>query len=62
MTLTAIPFENLVAGKMDTEQAEIFAMYRETNGLLQEFASPLNLYWYYYVSSYYGYRKMKRLP
>ena len=32
-------------------------MYRETNGLLQEFASPLNLYWYYYVSSYYGYRK-----
>ncbi len=57
VTLTAIPLENLVAGKMDTEQAEIFAMYRETNGLLQEFASPLNLYWYYYVSSYYGYRK-----
>ena len=58
VTLTAIPLESLVAGKMDTEQAEIFAMYRETNGLLQEFASPLNLYWYYYVSSYYGYRKM----
>ena len=57
VTLTAIPLENLVSGKMDTEQAEIFAMYRETNGLLQEFASPLNLYWYYYVSSYYGYRK-----
>jgi len=57
VTLTVIPLENLVAGKMDTEQAEIFAMYRETNGLLQEFSSPLNLYWYYYVSSYYGYRK-----
>ncbi|MDO4308541.1 MAG: peptidoglycan DD-metalloendopeptidase family protein [Eubacteriales bacterium] len=57
VTLTVIPLENLVSGKMDTEQAEIFAMYRETNGLLQEFASPLNLYWYYYVSSYYGYRK-----
>lgn len=57
VTLTTIPLENLVSGKMDTEQAEIFAMYRETNGLLQEFASPLNLYWYYYVSSYYGYRK-----
>lgn len=42
---------------MDTEQAEIFAMYGETGGLLQEFASPLDLYWYYYVSSYYGYRK-----
>ena len=57
VTLTVIPLESLVAGKMDTEQAEIFAMYGETNGLLQEFASPLNLYWYYYVSSYYGYRK-----
>lgn len=57
VTLTVIPLESLVSGKMDTEQAEIFVMYRETNGLLQEFASPLNLYWYYYVSSYYGYRK-----
>ena len=57
VTLTVIPLESLVSGKMDTEQTEIFAMYRETNGLLQEFASPLNLYWYYYVSSYYGYRK-----
>lgn len=57
VTLTVIPLESLVSGKMDTEQAENFAMYGETNGLLQEFASPLNLYWYYYVSSYYGYRK-----
>ncbi|MCM1126623.1 MAG: peptidoglycan DD-metalloendopeptidase family protein [Lachnospiraceae bacterium] len=57
VTLTVIPLESLAAGKMDAEQAEIFAMYGETNGLLQEFASPLNLYWYYYVSSYYGYRK-----
>ena len=57
VTLTVIPLENLAAGKMDTEQAEIFAMYGETGGLLQEFASPLDLYWYYYVSSYYGYRK-----
>ena len=57
VTLTVIPLESLISGEMDTEQAEIFAMYGETNGLLQEFASPLNLYWYYYVSSYYGYRK-----
>ena len=57
VTLTAIPLESLAVGKMDTEQAEIFAMYGETNGLLQEFATPLDLYWYYYVSSYYGYRK-----
>ena len=32
-------------------------MYRTTGGLLQEFSSPLNLDWYGYVSSYYGYRK-----
>ncbi len=57
VTLTVIPLESLAAGKMDTEQAEIFALYGETGGLLQEFASPLDLYWYYYVSSYYGYRK-----
>lgn len=57
VTLTVIPLESLVAGKMDTEQAEIFALYGETGGLLQEFASPLDLYWYYYVSGYYGYRK-----
>lgn len=57
VTLTVIPLESLITGKMDTEQAEIFALYRETGGLLQEFASPLDLYWYYYVSSHYGYRK-----
>lgn len=42
---------------MDIEQAEIYGMYAETKGLLQEFDSPLNLYWYNYISSYYGYRK-----
>lgn len=57
VTLTVMPLEGIVSGKMDTEQAGIFAMYGETGGLLQEFASPLSLYWYYYVSSYYGYRK-----
>lgn len=57
VVLTVKPLETIAAGKMDTEQKEIFAMYGETGGLLQEFASPLNLYWYHYVSSYYGYRK-----
>jgi cell wall-associated NlpC family hydrolase len=32
-------------------------MYMETRGGLQLFASPVDYYWYYYVSSYYGYRK-----
>ena len=55
--LTVKPLETIVAGKMDAEQTEIFAMYAETGGLLQQFASPLDLYWYNYISSYYGYRK-----
>ena len=57
VVLTVKPLETIAAGKMDAEQTEIFAMYSETGGLLQEFASPVDLYWYNYVSSYYGYRK-----
>ena len=57
VTLTVTPLETIVEGKMDTEQKEFYDMYRETGGLLQEFDTPLMLYWYQYVSSYYGYRK-----
>lgn len=57
VVLTVKPLETITVGKMDTEQAEIYGMYAETKGLLQEFDSPLNLYWYNYISSYYGYRK-----
>lgn len=57
IVLTVKPLETIVAGKMDAEQTEIYAMYAETGGLLQQFASPLDLYWYNYISSYYGYRK-----
>ena len=57
VVLTVKPLETIVAGKMDAEQTEIYAMYAETGGFLQQFASPLDLYWYNYISSYYGYRK-----
>ncbi len=57
VVLTVKPLETIVAERMDTEQTEIFAMYAETGGLLQQFASPVDLYWYNYISSYYGYRK-----
>ena len=56
-TLTVIPLESIVAGHMDTEQAEIFAAYTETKGGLQVVGTPVDYYWYYYISSYYGYRK-----
>jgi len=57
VTLTVTPLESIVAGLMDSEQTEIFGAYTETKGGLQVFASPVDYYWYYYISSYYGYRK-----
>lgn len=57
VVLTVKPLETIAAGKMDAEQKETYGMYAETKGLLQEFSSPLKLYWYNYISSYYGYRK-----
>lgn len=57
VTLTVTPLESIIAGRMDTEQAEIFAAYTETKGGLQVFGTPVDYYWYYYISSYYGYRK-----
>lgn len=55
--LTVKPLNAIVSGKMDVEQTEIYGMYGETKGLLQVFDSPVDLYWYQYISSYYGYRK-----
>ncbi|MCM1144320.1 MAG: peptidoglycan DD-metalloendopeptidase family protein [Clostridium sp.] len=57
VTLTAKPLAEIVSVKMDAEQSEIYAMYGETKGLLQVFDSPVDLYWYQYIKSYYGYRK-----
>ena len=56
VTLTASDLNTVAAGHMDSEQKEIYALYNETHGLTQQFYTPLNLYWYNYVSSYYGYR------
>ena len=56
VTLTAKDLSVVVAGHMNREQKEIYAFYNETHGLVQQFYTPLNLYWYNYVSSYYGCR------
>ncbi len=56
VTLTAKNLNVVVAGHMNSEQKDIYALYNETHGLTQQFYTPLNLYWYNYVSSYYGYR------
>ncbi len=57
VTLSVVPLETLVMMKMDINQKELYQLYMETKGNLQQFASPLDLCWYYYISSYYGYRK-----
>lgn len=56
VTLTVTDLGVVVAGHMNEEQKEIYALYNEPHGLTQQFYTPLNLYWYSYVSSYYGYR------
>ena len=56
VTLTAKDLNGVVAGRMNEEQREIYAFYNQTHGLTQQFYKPLDLYWYNYVSSYYGWR------
>lgn len=56
VTLTTKDLSEIVAGHMNEEQKEMSAFYMETHGLIQQFYSPLDLYWYQYISSYYGYR------
>ena len=41
VTLTVTPLESIIAGRMDTEQAEILAAYTETKGGLQVFGTPV---------------------
>ncbi len=56
VTLTAESLSAVVAGHMDGEQKGAYDLYNETNGLVQQFYSPLDLPWHGLVSSYYGYR------
>jgi len=56
VTLNVTDLSEIVVGHMNEEQKELYAFYNETHGLIQQFYSPLDLYWYQYISSYYGYR------
>lgn len=46
VTLTAVDLNVVVAGHMNEEQKEIYALYNETHGLVQQFYTPLDLYCY----------------
>lgn len=56
VTLTATDLGILAAGNMNEGQKSLYALYQQTHGLTQHFFKPLDLYWYNYISSYYGYR------
>ena len=56
VTLTARDLNMVVAGHMNEEQRDLFSLYKQTHGLTQQFYKPLDLYWYNYVRSYYGWR------
>ena len=56
-TLTVKGIEQIAEVNLTDEQKLFYEAYGVTHGGLQQFASPLDLYWYNYVSSYHGYRK-----
>ena len=57
VALHTTPLESIAISKMEEEQMQQYLLYQETKGLLQEFASPLELDWEDDVFSCYGYRK-----
>jgi murein DD-endopeptidase MepM/ murein hydrolase activator NlpD len=54
--LTVKTVEEIANASLTAEQKEMYAVYMETKGTLQIFASPVDYYWYDYISGYYGYR------
>ena len=56
-TLTVKPMSQIAAEHLTSDQLMLYNAYDYTHGGLQQFASPLNLYWYNYVTGYYGHRK-----
>ncbi len=48
--------EEIAAG-LTGEEKDLYDLYTATKGAIQQFESPVDYYWYNYVSSYYGYRK-----
>ncbi len=56
-TLTVKDMGQIAEENLTDDQKYLYQAYGLTHGGLQQFASPLDLYWYNYVSSYYGSRK-----
>ena len=56
-TLTVKTFDEIANCNLSSEQQLLYNAYKMTHGGLQQFASPLDLYWYNYMTSFYGHRK-----
>ncbi|MBQ7724578.1 MAG: peptidoglycan DD-metalloendopeptidase family protein, partial [Lachnospiraceae bacterium] len=57
VTLVSTPLETVISGRLSGDAADLYEMYRETEGARQEFYTPLDLDWRSCIKSYYGYRK-----
>ena len=57
VTLVVVPLEDIVESHMDSNQMKAYTLYSSSYGLLQRYGTPIDLHWYNYISSYYGYRK-----
>ncbi len=56
-TLSVRDMNSVVQSRMSSEEKQLYEVYQDTKGALQKFGTPLNLNWYNYVSSHYGYTK-----
>ena len=55
--LTVKAMDNIATENLTSGQKILYDAYSYTHGGLQQLASPLDLYWYNYITSYYGHRK-----
>lgn len=55
VSVTAKPLFLVISGRMDEEQEEIQKFVYSCKGNLQVYATPIELNWYSYISTYYGY-------
>lgn len=56
VTLTAKPLRSAIFSRMNEEQKELYELIYSARGNLQVYQSPVDLNWYSYIKSYYGYR------
>ncbi len=59
VTLTKKSWEELMLEVLNEEQIELYEIYQETKGGLQQFSSPVEMAWDTSIHNYYGYRQNK---